>query len=477
MSWQDIRENIVGDTLFKDGAPLLYADWTASGRLYAPIEDFMRDKVGPWVANTHTESSDTGRAMTGLYQDARQVIKQHVNASDTDVLVLTGAGMTGAVNKLQRMMGIAGSEAAVEGPLPLVLITHMEHHSNQTTWLTRQVDVEIIQPDAQGLPCLTHLATLLNENRHRPRIIASVTACSNVTGIETPYHQIAQMVHAVGGFVCVDFAASAPYVAIDMHPETVGAHLDAVMFSPHKFLGGPGSSGVLVFNPALYRIDQPDQPGGGTVRWTNPWGEHQFYDDIEMREDGGTPGFLQAIRAALAIQVKEGWGVDAIHQREQWLGGRMFDGLIALSGLQLLAPQHRRRLPIFSFYIPGLHHELVVQLLNDKFGIQCRGGCSCAGTYGHILLGVSPEDSHAITDEINSGDLSRKPGWVRVSLHPTMTEVDVDYLLSAIEAVIASGDTWQSDYVFDSKIGSWHRRQADTWQRPSLADFQSLESP
>ena len=385
--------------------------------------------------------------------------------------------MTGAINKLHRMMGIGPRGSQVEGPLPLVIITHMEHHSNQTSWLTRAVDVAMINPDQSGLPCLDHLAEILSDNRHRPHIIASVTACSNVTGIATPYHKIAEMVHAVGGFCCVDFAASAPYVNMDMHPKTPGAHLDAVLFSPHKFLGGPGSCGVLIFNPALYRIDMPDNPGGGTVRWTNPWGEHQFYDDIELREDGGTPGFLQGIRAALAIRVKESIGVNAIHEREQQLGKRMFDGLQGIPNLCLLASRHRERLPIFSFYLPGLHHELVVQLLNDRFGIQSRGGCSCAGTYGHILLGVSPDDSHAITDEIDHGDLSRKPGWVRVSLHPTMSESDVDAILAAISSVQAQGAGWQNDYTFDPTTGVWTPRVAVENDQPSLSEFGLLSTP
>lgn len=474
MNWQAIRAGVIGNGLQRGDMPLLYADWTASGRLYGPIEDFMRDRVGPWVANTHSESSDTGRAMTHLYHESRQVIKQHVNAAERDVLVLTGTGMTGAMNKLQRMMGIGSRGSTGAEILPLVVITHMEHHSNQTSWHTRDVDVAMINPNEHGLPCLAHLAEILEANSHRPQIIASVTACSNVTGIATPYHQIAEMLHAVGGFCCVDFAASAPYVDMDMHPNAPNAYLDAVLFSPHKFLGGPGSCGVLIFNPALYRIDMPDQPGGGTVRWTNPWGEQQFYDDIALREDGGTPGFLQAIRAALAIQLKASIGVAAIHDREQQLTKRMFEGLQGIPNLCLLEARHRARLPIFSFFIPGLHHELVVQLLNDRFGIQCRGGCSCAGTYGHILLGVSSDDSHAITDEINHGDLSRKPGWVRVSLHPSMSESDVDAIVSAIASVQAKGADWQKDYRFEVKTGVWTPLSAAENDQPTLRECDLL---
>lgn len=468
MDWQAIKNQVIGNDLQNRDMAMIYADWTASGRLYAPIEDFMRNTVGPWVANTHSESSDTGRAMTQLYQQARDTIKEHVNAADKDVLVLTGTGMTGAVNKLQRMMGLASS---AEGLLPLVIITHMEHHSNQTSWHTRAVDVAILKPDEKGQPSLTHLAQLLAENLHRSLIVASITACSNVTGIQTPYHKIAAMLHAVGGYCLVDFAASAPYVAMDMHPDNADEYLDAVMFSPHKFLGGPGSCGVLVFNPALYRIDTPDQPGGGTVRWTNPWGEHQFFDDIEVREDGGTPGFLQAIRAALAIKVKDSLGVQEIKARELVLSQRFFDGMRDIEGAVLLEPEVSERLPIFSFWMTGLHHELVVRLLNDRFGIQCRGGCSCAGTYGHILLGVTPAVSHIITDEINHGDLSHKPGWVRVSLHPVMTESEVDWILGAIAEIAKKGIHWQNDYVFSAVAGNWVPKSEAKSDMPQLSDF------
>ena len=326
--WQEtFRQNILGQNLTVAGQLVVYADWTASGRAYGPIEQFMTDQVAPWVANTHTESNWTGGTMTQLYHEARETIKRHVNAGAEDVLICDGTGMTGVVNKLQRILGLRVPEhlqGEQKQARPLVVITHMEHHSNQTSWQECDVDLAILPANDKGMPDLQHLAKLLEENQHRPLLLGSFTACSNVTGIQTPIHEMAAIMHQYGGLCLVDYAASAPYVAIDMHPEDPDQQLDGVMFSPHKFLGGPGSCGVLVFNKALYHNQVPDQPGGGTVTWTNPWGEHHYFDDIETREDGGTPGFLQAIRAALAIQVKEAMGVERIHQAEHRLNGAFF---------------------------------------------------------------------------------------------------------------------------------------------------------
>lgn len=458
---------------------IVYADWTASGRLYRPIEDYLRDVLGPYVANTHTETTLTGTAMTRAYHQAQTIIKKHVKAGPNDVLIAQGSGMTGVVNKFQRILGlripehVAARCALRDEDKPLVVVTHLEHHSNQTSWEECAVHVEIIRRNACGSPDLAHLEDILARNAHRPLKIGAFSACSNVTGIVTPYHRMAAMMHAVGGLCFVDFAASAPYVDIDMHPADPAEKLDAIFFSPHKFLGGPGASGVLVFDAALYRLKVPDSPGGGTVAWTNPWGGHKFVDNIEAREDGGTPGFLQTIRAALAIRLKEAMGVDKIHAREVELRDIFLGELLKDPGIQLLEAQCRERLCIFSFYSLEKHHNLIVKLLNDRFGVQVRGGCSCAGTYGHILLGVDPATSHQITCEIDAGDLSRKPGWVRASLHPTMTDEEARYVARAIREVMQNYHVWKDDYAFDTTSGEFHhKRHLDRY--PDLDGFQPL---
>jgi len=431
---------------------LIYADWTASGRAYAPIEQRLLRDFGPYIANTHTETSFTGHAMTAAYQHARALIKQHVNAARSDVLLATGTGCTGAINKLQRLLGLRvpsnfiGKAEVAPADRPLVLVTHMEHHSNHTSWLECEVDVEVIPADAEGLVDLAAITSILARYPERRLRIASVTACSNVTGIQTPVHEIAALMHEHGGLCFVDYACSAPYAAIDMHPTDPARALDAIFFSPHKFLGGPGSCGILIFDQRLYSAQVPDQPGGGTVTWTNPWHEHRYHDDIEVREDGGTPGFLQLIRAALAVQLKDALGVQRIAAREQDIVHQVFARLDRVPRVVLLAAQHRRRLPVFSFYLPGLHYNLVVRLLNDRFGVQARGGCSCAGTYGHYLLNVDVDHSQRITSLIDAGDLTDKPGWVRVSFHPSMGEAEVGAVCDAIEQIALRGDNWAADY-------------------------------
>ncbi len=433
---------------------LIYADWTASGRLYAPIEHALLTLFGPLVGNTHSESSITGSTMTQAYHHAQHLIKQHVNAAETDVLITAGAGMTTVVNKLQRLLGLRVPEQFADvirlapDERPVVFVTHMEHHSNHTSWVETLAEVVIVPPDAHGLVDPQHLADLLPRYANRPLKIGAFTACSNVTGIMPPYYELARLMHSVGGWCFVDFSASAPYVQIDMHPADPAAKLDAIYFSPHKFLGGPGSPGVLVFDQQLYHNRVPDQPGGGTVTWTNPWHEHRFVNDIELREDGGTPGFLQTIKAALAIQLKEAMGVERIRAREHQLVQTAFRELRAIPNLRVMANHVEERLPILSFYIDKVHYNLVVRLLNDRFGIQVRGGCSCAGTYGHYLLHIDWQHSHSITSRIDEGDLSVKPGWVRLSLHPTTTDAELDYILDAIRSVARSADAWAADYSY-----------------------------
>jgi len=439
--------------------PIIYADWAASGRLYKPIENYISNILGPYVANTHTETTLTGTVMTDAYNQAFTIIKKHVNANAEDSLLFAGFGMTAVINKFQRILGLRVPEQfkdqiKIENK-PLIIITHMEHHSNQTSWVECMVDVEILRRKENGLPDLNHLNDILKANKHRKLIIGSFTACSNVTGIITPYHKMAEIMHEYDRLCFVDFSASAAYVDINMHPENDNQYLDAIFFSPHKFLGGPGSSGVIVFDRKLYQNKIPDQPGGGTVLWTNPWGGHHYFDNIEIREDGGTPGFLQGIKASLAILLKEEMGIKKMAEREDELKNQLLRGLDSINGLNVMEPTQHNRLGYISFYINNIHHNLIVRLLNDRFGTQARGGCSCAGTYGHVLLNIDFHESKRITDKINIGDLSVKPGWVRVSLHPTMNDTEVDSILSALNEIVLNHKTWEQDYKFDGQLGDY----------------------
>jgi selenocysteine lyase/cysteine desulfurase len=462
--------------------PIVYADWIASGRLYAPIEQRMTAVIGPFVANTHTETSTTGTLMTRAYHQALKKIKAHVGASGEDAIICYGSGMTAVVNKFQRILGLRVHESYLDrvspapDQRPIVFVTHMEHHSNQTSWLETLCDVEVIPPDAHGEVDLGALDALLAKYAQRPVKIASITSCSNVTGLFTPYHDIAERMHAAGGLCFVDFACSAPYIDIVMHPPgRPQAGLDAIYFSPHKFLGGPGTSGVLVFNTRLYRNRVPDNPGGGTVDWTNPWGQHKYVDDVEAREDGGTPGFLQAIRTALAVQLKEQMGVANILAREHELLDIVWPALSAVPGLHLLAADRPDRLGVLSFYIEDLHYNLAVRLLNDRYGIQVRGGCSCAGTYGHYLLQVSHERSKTITDKISAGILCDKPGWVRLSLHPTMTDAEARFIVDAIRELALRHREWGADYRYCERRNEFfHLHECDFVEQQAATFFAAL---
>lgn len=457
--FKPFREQIIGiDESFISPygtQKLVYTDWTASGRLYGPIEEKMTKDFGPFVANTHTLTTFSGTTMTRAYHKARDIIKEHVHAGKDDVLITTGTGMTGAVNKFQRILGlkipeqVKGLFEIKEEDRPVIFVSHMEHHSNQTSWLETLATVVVIPCNEKGLFCMDNLKRLLEQYKDREVKIASVTSCSNVTGIKTPYHEIAKLMHQENGLCFVDFACSAPYIQIDMHPEDPEMSLDAVFMSPHKFLGGPGSSGVLIFNKKLYTNLVPDCPGGGTVDWTTPWGTHKFIENIEEREDGGTPGFLQVIRASLAIKLKEKMGVDRMMAREEELLSYFFDRMKGNDKISILADQHENRLGVLSLTIEGLHHDLAVKILNDRFGIQSRGGCSCAGTYGHYLLQIDQKKSSEILEKMSCGLTELKPGWVRVSIHPTTTNEEMTYVCDSLIELAKHASEWKKDYNYE----------------------------
>ena len=464
------RENIIGIdaeiTTPYGIKKLVYADWIASGRLYKPIEKRISDDIGPLVGNTHSESTATGKAMTDAYHTAQKIVKRHVHADENDILIFTGGGMTSALAKLQRLLGLKVPEHSVNycgcgfgnyhrckeipnDKRPVVFLTHTEHHSNHTSWFETLADVVVLEPASDLTVSPDALRREIVKYKDRPLLIGSFSGCSNVTGYYPPYYELAAIMHEHHGFCFVDFAASAPYVDIDMHPSSKMQQLDAIFFSPHKFLGGPGSSGVLIFNKELYKNDIPDSPGGGTVKWTNRWGGYSYISDIEVKEDGGTPGFLQGMKAALAVSLKEKMGTDNIMKREKELIDIALNELSSIDKLHILAPDTKERLGVFSFYADKIHHNLFTSILNDRFGIQVRGGCSCAGTYGHFLLNVDFRLSKEITDRIDEGDLSMKPGWIRLSLHQTMTDDELYYIADSIRQIIKNIESWQEEYTYE----------------------------
>lgn len=437
----------------------LYADWTAAGRPYHPIEERLQE-IASLIGNTHTSDSSAGAIASEVFRQSHEEVARAVNAGTDDIVLFRGNGMTGAINWLQDTLGLRGQGSLPLQLTPIVIVTGMEHHSNHISWKEKGADVFKISMSSEGLPDLDDLEKLCVDAAATGRpLIGSFTAASNVTGIRTPIYDMAEIVHRHGGRVIIDFAASAPYDRIDMHPEgqDSGRHLDAVVFSPHKFLGGPGAPGVIIFNRNFYNPDRtPVVVGGGIVSWVDPQGACEIVSDIHHRENAGSPSVLGAARVALVTRLKNEMDLTKIAEREHHLTGLAIDALKAVPGLTVLEERNRDRLGIVSFVVEDKDYALIVKLLSDKFGIQARGGCSCAGPYGHFLLDVSDETSLAIRSEIMQGDATRKPGWVRISLHPTMRDTEVFRITEAVREIVEHYDQFAAGYTFNSAQHSWH---------------------
>jgi selenocysteine lyase/cysteine desulfurase len=499
-----LRQQIVGvDSTFKTpfgDRLMVYCDYTASGRCLRFVESYLQSLQRVY-ANTHTEDDITGRSMTQLLHEAEEAIKRSVNAGPGGRIIACGTGATGAIEKLQQIVGVALSPATrqnIECMLddsgcalssesfeellgsrqPVVFIGPYEHHSNEISWRQSLATTVEVRLEADGNIDLTHLEELLQAPQFQDCLrIGSFSAASNVTGIRSDVRKISSLLHRYGALACFDYAACAPYDKIDMNPQPHDGDdpaIDAIFISPHKFLGGPGSSGVLVFNERIYHRELPPSvSAGGTVDYVGPK-EQDYISRIEEREKAGTPGVLQTLKAGLVFEIKDRVGVDVIQRREHELTSRALTSWGAADNIEILGnPDASQRVGIVSFNIKDdegeyLHHKFVTALLNDLFGIQSRAGCSCAGPYGHKLLNIDLTTSERYRNAVQKGHCGMKPGWCRVGLHWVMDDAEADFVIAAVHFVARHGHHFLSLYNFDLCSGTWSHKQ-DTSDLPEFA--------
>ncbi len=470
---ETIRASVIGAEHVVPGPfgprRVTYADYTASGRSLGFIEDYIRDMVMPLYANTHTESSGTGLQTSRFREDAREIIRRCVNATDDHAVLFVGSGCTGAIDRIIRVLGLTiprplddryhFTDMIPESERPIVFIGPFEHHSNELPWRESIAQVVKIGEDRDGHIDQKQLEAELDRYKDHPMLIGSFSAASNVTGILSDTHGVSSLLHRYGALSFWDFAAAAPYVGIDMTPpDRPDAYKDAIFISAHKLIGGPGTPGLLIARKDLFTNPVPGMPGGGTVAFVRP-DSHEYLADIEHREEGGTPAIIESIRAGLVFQLKEAVGSERIRSLEEAFIEKAITSWQANPNIEILGNPDADRLSIVSFVVKHegqyLHHNFIVSLLNDLFGIQSRGGCSCAGPYGHALLGIDAEHSEEIADEVILGCEGIKPGWIRVNLNYFISETVFDFIVEAVNLIATFGWKLLPWYRFDVETAGW----------------------
>jgi len=435
------RENIIGINCtiqtYNGEKPLIYADWAASGRLYRSIEEKICNEVGPFYGNTHSSDSYIGRYINSTYEFARKTLLQECKALGEYELLTGGTGATFALHRFQEILSIDKMKKVV------VFITNCEHNTNYLTWIVLGAEVVILKTDEVGAVDLAHLEKELENYLAYDLIIGSFSACSNVTGITTNYVEATKIIKQYGGITVVDYSAIAPHMPLDFSSGVV----DAAYWGVHKFLGGPGGPGVLLFKPHLYKRKVPTIPAGGTVLWTDPKQRAVFFDEIGKREDPGTPAILQTVKAAMAHQLISEMGLELMYSRESYFVKYLINELASNPNIYVFHANNMNRMPIVSFAINGLAYAVVAKALSDFYAIQSRAGCSCAGVYAHDLLDIDSHRSNEIYSQIRIGNYENKPGWTRISLHATMKSEEIKYIAVAINEIASNKDYFEKHYV------------------------------
>ncbi|PIK46584.1 hypothetical protein BSL78_16562 [Apostichopus japonicus] len=467
----------------------LILDKTTRYFLFRPlkfIEDFISQYVSQYYANTHTTTTITSRQTTKFRHEARNIIKQCVNASDDDVVIFTGSGSTGAIHKLLNALEINGDRALQT----VVLVGPFEHHSNILPWKESGATVVRVTQTIEGLVDLEDLEEKLKFYSSRNQLLLGCfSAASNVTGILTDTSAVTSLLHQYNALSFWDYATAAPYLDIEMNPVDHGRNADcskdAVFISTHKFVGGPGSPGILIAKKKLFVNRVPHGHGGGTVQYVSR-DKHHYTQDIESREEGGTPAIIESIRAGLVFQLKNAVSPSFIATREHELARRAFQRWQDTGNLVILGSKTVSRLPIFSFLIRHpdsgkyLHHNFIAVLLNDLFGIQSRGGCACAGPYAHDLLGITEENADTFFELIREDRKKThnedpiegvRPGFVRINLPYFASDESIDYILDAVQVISVHGWRLLPQYRFDFKTGAWTHRTHPLERGPG---YQSL---
>lgn len=448
-----LADGLIGKDAFVDGPfgrkPLVYADYVASGRALMQVERFVMEQVLPYYANSHTEASYCGGFITRLRREARAAVARCCGATDAHAVIFAGSGATAGINRLVHLFGVHAAVAA--GKPVRVIIGPYEHHSNILPWRECGAQIVEVAEAAEGGPDLAALDAALNAPAGT-LLICALSAASNVTGIVADVAGITRRVKQAGAKMLWDYAGGAPYLPVRMSPAP-DAHIDAIVFSPHKFIGGPGASGVLIVRRDAVIDTTPTWPGGGTVKFVSPEG-HDYSASLESREEAGTPNVVGDIRAALVLLVKEALGADFMRERNAHFVQRALAAWQGTEPLELLGSLTAERLPIFSFRVRDgkggyVHQQLVTRMLSDRFGIQARGGCACAGPYVHRLLDIGPAQSRQMRQAILDGREIEKPGFIRLNFSVLLPDAKADFILESVLALAADATQFESRYGFD----------------------------